>query len=392
MPKLLQLNVTANWGSTGKIAEGIGRAAMKCGWESKIGFGRMSNPSQSDIIKVGSQKDVYLHYARHRLIDGEGLGSRGATLRLIDRIKEYSPDIIQLHNIHDHWLNYPVLFEYFASIPTPIVWTFHDCWAFTGRCSHFESIGCAKWLEGCGHCPMRSKFAIDRSSTNYNIKKRLFTTIGRRLTVVCVSDWLADYVRRSFLKDCDVITINNGIDTNSFKPAVNVAKDKMILGVSNVWPDYKGLPDFIRLREILPDDIKITLVGLTKKQISCLPAGINGITRTADIQQLINMYSQAAIFVNPTHNDSFPTVNLEALSCGTPVITYRTGGSPEAIDEKTGIIVEKGDINGLAGAIMSVIDREQTYSSDDCRSRAVSHFNSITQFDKYIRLYESLLS
>lgn len=389
---LLQLNVTANWGSTGKIAEGIGVSAIADGWESFIAYGRMMNPSKSKLLKVGNQLDVYLHYAKNRLLDGEGLGSKSATKELIHRIQELSPQVIHLHNIHDHWLNYPLLFEYFSTIDTPIVWTFHDCWAFTGHCCHFEDEQCFKWRTDCMQCPQCEKYSLDRSKDNFNRKKALFTKLQDRLTIVCVSEWLANYVRQSFLDNCRIEVLNNGIDSSTFSIQSSRSKKKMILGVSNVWPPYKGLGDFIELRKRLPSDVGITLVGLTEKQISDLPDGIKGITRTTNVQELVALYNEASVFVNPTYNDSFPTVNLEALACGTPIITYRTGGSPEAVDEATGMVIEKGDVEGLASAILKVVNNPALYPPSACRKRAVERFNKETQFAKYINLYTDLVN
>lgn len=387
---LFQLNVTANWGSTGKIAEGIGLAAMRRGWESTIAYGRYMNSSQSNLIRVGNKFDVYVHYARNRFFDGEGLGSSKATRKLIRQIDELSPDILHLHNIHDHWLNYPLLFDYLATIDTPVVWTFHDCWAFTGGCAHFENADCYKWKDmACAACPLKHKSAKKNIATRFEA----FSKIGCRFHIVTVSNWLAKYASESIFGQmgANIAVINNGIDINNvFHPGDN--KDMMILGVSNVWPEYKGLRDFVKLREILPDDICITLVGLNKKQIESLPQRIIGISRTNSANELADLYRRAAVFVNPTYNDSFPTVNLEALACGTPVITYRTGGSPEAIDKQTGIVVEKGDFAGLADAIMNIINNPEQYSSHNCRERAVYHFNKDIQFNKYIDLYEKILN
>lgn len=388
--KVLQLNVTANWGSTGKIAEGIGEAAMARGWESWIAFGRYSNISKSSLIKVGGQKDVYLHYAKNRFFDGEGLGSKKATKELINKINEIKPDIIHLHNIHDHWLNYPILFEYFTTIDTPIVWTFHDCWAFTGHCYHFENVRCNKWEKECRQCPLRFKFSFDKSNRNFNLKKSLLESILPRLTIVCVSNWIAEKVKKSFFSGAKIIVLYNGINIDFFKP-LNIPKKKTILGVSNVWPESKGLNEFKELRELLSNDIEIKLVGLNKRQINSLPKGIEGFQRITNIDELIKLYNEAFVFVNPTKNDTFPTVNIEALACGTPVITYNTGGSPEAVDNNTGFVVEKGDIEGLAGAINHIIDNPNQFISDDCRKRAVEYFNKNIQFEKYVDLYQSLI-
>ena len=391
MPKLLQLNVSANRGSTGKIAEGIGRMAIKHGWESMYVYGRHASASDSVLHKIGSRPYVYLHYAKNRLLDGEGLGSKRPTLQLLKIIADYQPDIVHLHNIHDHWLNYPVLFKYLNATNIKTVWTFHDCWAFTGGCYHFENDNCFKWKsDNCnGHC-IQQHF---RSAKNFELKEHLFSSLGQNLHIVCVSDWIEKYVSQSFLgRSAGIHTIKNGIDINNvFRPTETIKK-KMVIGVANVWPKYKGLNDFLELRKSLPDDIEITLVGLEKKQIKALPEGITGIYRTSDAEELAHLYRQAAVFVNPTYNDTFPTVNLEALACGTPVVTYRTGGSPEAINDDTGIVVERGDINALANSIMQILQNPSQYTSEACRKRAEENFNRDVQFSKYIDLYKSILS
>lgn len=389
--KLLQLNASANWGSTGKIAESIGLAAMTQGWESYIAYGRWINPSKSHLIRVGTKADVYAHYARHRLLDGEGLGSRSATRNLIAQVEALAPDIIHLHNIHDHWLNYKLLFDYLRRWGGPVVWTFHDCWAFTGGCCHFENSGCFRWTDGCHKCPFHRKFQLNRSARNFRLKNLSLKGLENRLTVVCVSKWLSDYVKQSFFGNCRVEVIHNGIDLNVFKPSVSISKRNRILGVSNIWPPYKGLGDFIKLREILPQEIEMVLVGLNSKQISALPKGIIGVGRTKSVNELVEFYQSAKVFVNPSHMESFPTVNLEALACGTPVVTYRTGGSPEAITPETGLVVAQGDIEGLAEAVRSLCNGSTPITRDACRARAEAEFNCNVQFDKYISLYNRLL-
>lgn len=391
MPKLIQLNVSANTGSTGNIAEGIGKAAMSRGWESLIVYGRHANLSESKLQKIGSESYVYIHYAKNRLLDGEGLGSKQPTGQLIKIISEYKPDVIQLHNIHDHWLNYPILFKYLVTVQTPVVWTFHDCWAFTGGCYHFENDNCYKWIEK--QCKGKCIQGHFRSFRNFSLKEQLLCALGKRLNIVCVSEWITKFASQSFLgASASIHTIRNGIDTNSVFRFLGEPKGKMVLGVSNIWPKYKGLNDFIELRKLLPDDIGIILVGLNGNQIKSLPKGIKGLRRTSNVEELSKLYREVSVFVNPTHNDTFPTVNLEALACGTPVVTYRTGGSPEAIDKSTGIVVEKGNIAALAEAVLEVLDNPQNFPSGVCRARAELHFDKDKQFGQYIDLYESLLA
>lgn len=397
MPTLLQINVTANWGSTGKIAEQIGLCAMKHGWESYIAYGRWCNPSKSHLIKVGNKLDMYMHYGEQRIRDNEGLCSRSATKQLIKHISEIRPDVVQLHNIHDHYLNYRLLFEYLNETEIKVVWTLHDCWAFTGHCFHFVTKNCDKWKNGCFECPLKNEYPrtfLDRSKEHWLLKKKLLTRC-KNLTIVPVSDWLANFVKESFLKEKRIHVIKNGVDLNIFKPStsLNISKTNSkfkILAVSSVWYPDKGELDIYKLREILAEDkFEITMVGLSADQYKQLPRGIIGIQRTQNLQELVKLYSDADVLINPTYADTFPTVNLEALACGTPVITYRTGGSPEAIDEKTGVVIEQGDVDGLAEAICMM--KEKPLSSTDCRKRAEERFDKDKCFEKYVELYEKLI-
>ena len=393
MPTLIQINVTANWGSTGKIAEAIGRSVMKKGWKSYIAYGRMMNPSESQLIKVGEKMDSYIHFAYTRLLDMEGRGSVRATKTLVRQIVEIKPDVVQLHNIHDHFLNYRILFEYRNQTDIQVVCTFHDCWAFTGHCYHFVQQDCMKWKKECGKCVQRNRF-VDRSRENFLLKKGLFDGC-KNLTIVPCSEWMGNFVKESFLKEKHVEVIHNGVDLTVFKHSVTaVKKSKVgkfrIIAVSNVWLPYKGELDIYKLSEMLPlDEFEITMVGLSIDQVKNLPVGICGIQRTQNVQELVQLYSESDVLINPTYADTFPTVNLEALACGTPVITYRTGGSPEAIDEKTGVVVEQGNVESLANAIHQM--KEYPFSSEDCRKRAEECFDKDKCFEKYIELYNDLL-
>lgn len=401
MRKLLQINITANWGSHGRIAEEIGQLAMSQGWESYIAYGRWANPSQSHLIRIGSMWDERWHGIQSRLFDNHGLASKKATQKLIEEIKRISPEIIHLHNIHGYYLNYPLLFDFLYRANVPVVWTLHDCWPLTGHCSHFMFSGCEKWKVGCYNCCEKKEYPasiwLDRSRRNYELKKEYFTSI-RNLTIVTVSDWLSGVVRDSFLNGQKLVKIYNGIDVSVFHPQeirVNVSRNKSqmhILAVASQWTDRKGLSDIFRIRHLLPFDYSITIVGLTKEQVKVLPNGIIGITRTNSVGELANYYAQSDVFINPTYEDNFPTTNLEALACGTPVITYRTGGSPEAINEQTGLVVEVGDVNSMAEGIKKLChtpDWEKRRKL--CRQRAVEFFDKNDRYLEYMNLYRFLI-
>lgn len=401
--KLLQINTVANWGSTGRIAEEIGIAAIEQGWESYIAYGRGHPTSTSNLIRIGSDFDMKLHGIKTRLFDNHGLCSRKVTKDFINQINVIKPDIVHLHNIHGYYINYQILFKYLKSINVPVVWTLHDCWALTGHCAYFTFVDCDKWKNGCSNCIQRnaypSSYFIDRSKKNWKNKKTAFTSL-KKLTVVPVSDWLANIVKESFLRDVKINRIYNGINLDTFRPnkTMNLKHklaidDKiMLLGVASIWDERKGLKDFIKLRDLLSDNKIIVLIGLNEEQVKKLPKGIIGIRRTNNVQELSAFYSEADVFINPTWEDNFPTTNLEALACGTPVITYRTGGSIEAVDEKTGLIVTPGDIIGLNNAINSILSNKNLlYTELLCRNRAIKEYNKNDRYREYLRLYYDIL-
>ena len=394
---ILQLNATANWGSTGKIAEGIGIAAINRGWQSYIAYGRYMNPSKSQLIKVGKQMDVYAHYGISHFFDREGLGSKRVTRNLINQINELSPSIIHLHNIHDHWLNYPILFEYLATIPAPIVWTFHDCWAFTGGCAHFITYDCQKWKNHCENCIFRHN-KIDHSKSNYELKTKAVEKIKKKLTIISVSQWLDSLVSNSLFKSCEHNYIYNGSDLSVFTPKptssldnkYNIGNKIVILGVSNVWPSFKGLNDFIELRKILHDNYIIILVGLPTKSIRNLPAGIIGIERTTNTEELAALYTRADVVLSLSKAETFGMSLVEGLACGTPSIGYNITAIKEIIHPSIGLSVAPGCIEKIKEAIEKVTSNE-LINSETCRNRAKNHFDSVIQFNKYIDLYENLI-
>lgn len=396
MKTLFQINVTANWGSTGKIAEGIGQIAISHGWRSLIAYGRGNPKSESELIRIGNDWDMRLHALSSRIFDNQGLMSKRATKKLDEQIKAIHPDIIHLHNIHGYYLNYKILFEYLATAGIPIVWTLHDCWSFTGHCAHFVTVDCNKWMLQCDNCALKKDYpqslVLDRSKQNYIDKKNAFNSV-QNLTFVPVSNWIDSYLKQSFLKNYHSIVIHNGIDTDVFYPKDDIDSNKFtVLGVANVWNQSKGLNDFIELAKKIDKDIQLILVGVSARQKESLPDNIIAIERTSNADELAKLYSSANVYVNLTYADTFPTTNIEALACGTPVITYRTGGSPEAISEDTGFVVEQGDLEGVIDAINEIKAKGKNYYQTKCRERAVKYFRKEDRYNDYIKLYEDILN
>lgn len=367
--KVLQINSVCGIGSTGRIVVQIHKLLKEKGYESYVAYGRDNARDCDSAIRIGNKINNYIHVAVTRLFDRHGFGSKKATLDFIKKIEGIDPDIIHLHNIHGYYINIELLFRYIKEANKPVVWTLHDCWAFTGHCAHFDYIGCDRWRTGCYKCPQKKKYPssilMDNSKRNFEKKKELFTGI-KNMVIVTPSKWLAGLVKESFLGEYPVKVINNGIDLEVFKPTKSDFRKKyglegkfIILGVANIWDRRKGYDYFIKLSEMLKQDEIIVMVGLTEKQKKNLPKNIIGITRTNSVKELAEIYSAADVFVNPTLEDNFPTTNLEALACGTPVVTFNTGGSPECIDESCGVVVEKGNSVLLRDAILSIKSKKK---------------------------------
>lgn len=408
MKKLLQLNpVLRASTSTGRIMQEIGELAKRNGWESHVAYSKGRDgipPCQSKLIPIGNRRSVAWHGLATRLFDCHGLSSNQATRQFIRQIEALRPDIIHIHNIHGYFLNYRILFDYLSQCDTPVLWTVHDCWLYTGHCYHYSFTGCNKWQTGCGHCPQKRKFPtswwIDRSRQNYRDKKEAFTAMpSNMLTIVPVSQWLREEMRHSFLQEYTFRVIHNGIDTEIFRPYSHIADIKaryglqekhLFLGIASIWSREKGLDDFTRLAGMLHKDERIVLVGVSPKQQKDLPDNILGITRTGNIRQLAELYAAADAFINPTWQDNYPTVNLESISCGTPVVTYRTGGSIEAVTEQTGFIVEQGDLHGILSAVRTIREQEKSHWQERCRKYALAHFRKEDRYADYINLYEEL--
>ena len=400
MPILFQINVAANWGSHGRIAEGIGEIVQAHDWDSYIAYGRYANPSKSHLLKVGSTYDTYLHGVHSMLFDRHGLASKGATWSLIRDMDFIQPDIIQLHNLHGYYLNYPLLFEYLSSLDVPVVWTLHDAWAMTGHCAFPALADCVQWKEECVSCPLTRKeyprcCGTARTRENFQEKKYWFNTVPN-LHIVTVSKYLEGQVRQSFLKDIDTRCIYNGVDIDVFHPynyQFSRSRHYQVLGVASVWEKRKGLDAFRQLRKMLPENYDIKLVGLTDRQVRRLPDGISAISRTDSIQELVELYANADVFVNPSQAESFGMTTAEALACGTPAIVYNTTACPELVDAHTGGVVPLDDVQALTDAVRTWCEKSRKGDTRrQCRERAVRLFSRQDRYQEYFDLYDSLLN
>ena len=393
--KVVQINATSSKGSTGKICVSISELLTSSGIENYVLYSSGTS-SHKESIKYTRGKTAKIEALKSRIFGNYGFNTKSDTKRLISKLERISPDIVHIHNIHSHNCNLTMLFNYLKEKGIRIVWTFHDCWAFTAYCPHFSYPSCEKWKNGCNRCPQVKSYSFffDRSSEIYDKKRNLFT--GLDLTVVTPSNWLGDLVKQSFLKQCPVKVINNGIDLNIFKPSdsdfrekYGLENKKIVLGVSFGWSKKKGIDVFSALSQQLGDDYKIVLVGVSSETAKDLPGNILTIERTQDQKALAEIYSAANIFFNPTREETYPTVNMEALACGTPVLTFNTGGSPEIIDESCGSVINSDNIEAIAKEIKRIVEGK-IFSAESCLKRAQS-FSDKDKFKAYLDLYKEMV-
>ena len=395
--KLYQINVVCGMGSTGRIATDISQLVKARGGKCRIAYGRGSAPQGVDSIRIENRLGNSLHAVMTRLTDRHGLYSKHATRKLIADIRQYQPDIIQLHNIHGYYVNYEMLFAFLKEYHKPVVWTLHDCWAFTGHCTHFDAAGCDKWRRGCEQCCQSGEYPSslgkDASKENYAGKKKSFTGI-EHLQIITVSDWLKSVAEQSFLADYPMQTIYNGIDLEIMHPTESdlrqqygLSQKHIVLGVAAVWNDKKGLGLFQKLAERLPEYYQIVLIGVSEELKKDMPERIRCVGKQS-YSELAKWYSTADIYVNGSVEETMGLTTVEAMACGTPVVVQNATAVPEVVGEGCGVVVEKQDIDGVVKAILELQKTEDVTMR--CIARA-SEFEKQKQYDIYYEVYQSLL-
>lgn len=363
--KYLFINSVAGYGSTGRLAAQTCRELMKEGHECVLAFGRMCDDCDDvPTVRIGSKRDYQLHALQSRLLDCSGFGSRAATRRFLAWVRQYDPDVIWLHNLHGYYIHLGELFSYLRTCGKEIRWTLHDCWSFTGHCAYFDFARCDRWKTGCYDCPQKksypSSILLDNSRENYRRKKQLFTGIPN-LSLTVPSHWLKDRVARSFLKDYPVTVVYNEVDREVFHPTpgnlrqqYGLEEKKVLLGVASVWDARKGLEDFLALAKLLDDSYRCVLIGLSPQQIQSLPHNILGLGRTKSVEELVQWYTTADVFVNPSKEETFGMTTLEAQYCGTQAVVYADTACEEIVRQFGGIAVPWG-AEHLARAVEDLV-------------------------------------
>ena len=391
--RVLMINCVCGVKSTGRICTDLAEELQKAGHTVRIAYGRGTVPPQYAPIsyKIGTSLDTALHGAYARAWDAAGWGSRAATERFLAWVREYEPDMIHLHNLHGYYINIELLFRYLRQSGKPVIWTLHDCWAFTGNCPHFDAAGCDRWKTQCGHCPQRGTYpaslVLDRSAENFRRKRAAFTGLPR-MTLVTPSAWLAGRVRESFLKEYPIRVIPNGIDLARFRPVPPLGEmdrlrgKKVVLGVASAWSGHKGLDTFLRLARALDDDYRVVLVGLTRRQMARLPQGVTGALCTDSPEALAAWYSRADVFVNASLEETMGMTSVEAAACGAPILCLNATALPEIAQALGGAVVEPGDFPALCRAV-----RELAAGPRPGRDPRVERYSKQTMLARYLKLY-----
>ncbi len=401
--RLFQINTTGNWGSTGRIAEQLGQTVIADGWKSVIACARNIRQSSSDIYKICGMKTVYANVLWQRIFDCDSPFSIIATRKLISEIQKQDPDVIHLHNLHGYYLNANLLLDFLAEYNKPVVWTLHDCWILTGHCCHFLLADCQKWQRQCGRCPQKkvypSSYVFDNSAKNHKEKIQRILAI-KKLHFVAISDWIKSLISQSPLKCVPTTTIRNGVDLAVFKPMSDfpvekygIGAKKVVLFVSSVWSKEKGFDFIPKIANALGPEFDCVVVGASDAQIKSLSKyGVYAIKRTENTQELAKLYSYASVVANPTLQEGLSMVNIEAICCGTPVITFDSGGTRETIvNEKNGAVVACGDVSAMVEKIKEYASKDKKYFYEDYIESAKTHFDKNIAWNKYLELYNALI-
>ncbi len=396
MKRLLQVNTTMGRTAPALIADELDRLATAAGWDCHLAYGRpgplAGGFDPASRHRLASTAEVAWHGAMTRLADRHGLHSQRATERLCRLIDRLQPDVVHLHNIHGYYLHYPVFFRYLRRSGLPVVWTLHDLWPLTGHCAFFASDRCQGLARGCAGCRRKGVYPgsllLSRAEANFREKQAAFAGLDR-LHLVAVSQYVADCLPGSILGEYPVTTIYNGVDMPAHVPRA-ATDSPLALGVAYRWDERKGLADFVELRRRLPDDWRIRLIGLTKRQIAALPGGIEGCERVDTPAELRRHYAEATVLVSLSHGESLGMVSLEAQACGAPVVMYDAGGCAETIAPDTGMAVARGDVAAAARACEAIAAGLTRFSPQACRANVAARFDRVANFSKYLALYESL--
>lgn len=401
--RIVEIN-TVNRGSTGTIMLGIANLARAKGHEVLVCYPcsreNSAKYNKGDYV-IGNRyvRNVGRWMSFH--FKAEHIIHLTSTYAFIRKLKEFKPDVIHFHNIHDSFLNMPMLFKYIRKAGIHVVWTMHDCWLMTGHCGYYVDFDCEKWKKGCENCNFFNTYPksyYDDSKYKYNLKKLLLLSLGDKLTLAPVSSWLANEVAKSYLKGISCLPISNGVNEQVFKPLLDnsirqkygIPDGKIIMAAGTAWGKIKGLFDFYTLSSMLSTNEYIILVGMSDELMFNLPKGIIGVKRTDNLEELAMLYSIADVVLSLSYRETFGMTIIEANACGTPVVVYDNTAQPELISEENGIVVKTGDVDAVYKSIKMIFARNRDDWRQSCRDSVVNRYSETVTYQKYVNLFEDI--
>lgn len=398
--KILQINAVYGYASTGRTCFEMTKVLGEMGHES-VTLCTSNREIATSNVKIGSTNDRKIHAFMSRLSGLQGYFSVGVTKSVIKYIKEYKPDVVHLRNLHGNYINLPMLLKHLAKNDVATVVTLHDCWFYTGKCTHYTLDKCYKWQAECGGCPRlkmdNPSWFLDRTKKMLDDKKRYFSALPR-LAVVGVSRWITDEARKSFFENASIIeSIYNWIDMEKFKlyDDADGLRNKyglydkyIIISVAAKWGAGKGLDKFIKLSESLKSDEVIVLVGKMPESIK-LPDNIIAVGTTHNTEELAKWYCTSDVCISLSKEESFGKTVAEAQSCGTPAIVYNSTALPELVGENCGCVINED--SELADAIKTVRSKGKEYYRKYCIQNVAENFDLRKNIDKYVEIYNKLL-
>lgn len=397
--KILQINTVSTVGSTGRIVAEICTAAQEKGYNTLTAYSYGEENSVLSGYKISTQASRRMSVLKCRLFGENVHLAKNDTKKLVKKIKEYAPDIVHLHNLHGYYLDFEILFDCLREIDVPVVWTLHDNYAFTGHCTYPERMDCKKYETLCHSCPAKKRYPkslfFDTAKKSYLEKKRIFTSVPK-LHVVTPSHWLGGCAKNSFLGKFPVTVINNGVNTQIFRPTESDVFDEIrknhsfiTISAAATWGKAKGYDILLEIAKKMPPYVHMVVVGVTKELKDSMPPNMTGVLKTNDAYELARLYSAADVFVNPTRNDTFSMVNVEAFSCGIPVITSDAGGTKETISPESGTVVKSEDCDAFCRAILSYAENAP---SKEAVLKHAERFSSKVMTENYLNLYKEILN
>lgn len=393
--KLIVAINEVDFGSTGGIATNILSSLDKSEYDTLLVCHESLNRFDNEYIINKNKFRYLLTKIRSRIDASDGFHARKETRKLVKYLSKRKVDLLLLNNLHGSYINLEILFNYIKQNKIKCLYTLHDCWSFTGKCAYFSFSKCDKWKNGCYDCPNLKEhpraYFLDKSKKLYSLKKKLFEGMDEFITLVCPSKWIYNLLSDSYLKNFNKVLINNGIDfakfNKNFKPTFkerhNLINKKIILCIANVFTIRKGLFEVIKLSKLLKENEVIVLVGQLINKIT-LPFNIIHIEKTSNIDELTDIYLSSDVFFNPTCEDNYPTVNMEANYLSLPIVCYNTGGAVELVDQN--YIVKDNKVEDSYKLISKLLENPSLYRFMD--------YNLILDkimVEKYIKLIKEAI-